>query len=170
ATVFVMNVDALFDGPRGAEHQRLLLRLIAQMSQLVFISGEQPWLWPLPREPLQLRPLRLRAAGLAEQFRAWRALTSESITAADLHRLTSLHPLPLDAIGSACRLARGLAAVDGTAEAITVEHLQQACRAQARIEVNSLARRVEPRVGWHDLVLPAPQLDQLRAVCSQAKH
>ena len=170
ASVFLMNVDALLDGPRGADHQRLLLRWIAQLSRLVFICGEQPWHWPLPREPLQLRPLQLRAAGLAEQFRAWRALTSESITAADLHRLTSLHPLPLDAIGSACRLARGLAAVDSTSEAITVEHLRQACRAQARIEVNSLARRVEPRVGWHDLVLPAPQLDQLRAVCSQARH
>jgi adenylate kinase family enzyme len=168
--VFLMNVDALLDGPRGAERQRLLLRWIAQLSRLVFISGEQPWHWPLPREPLQLRPLRLRTAGLAEQFRAWRALTSESITAADLHRLTSLHPLPLDAIGSACRLARGLAAVEGGAGAMTVEHLQQACRAQARIEVNSLARRVEPRLGWHDLVLPAPQLEQLRAVCSQARH
>jgi hypothetical protein len=87
-----------------------------------------------------------------------------------LHRLTSLHPLPLDAIGSACRLARGLAAVDGTAEAITVEHLQQACRAQTRIEVNSLARRVEPQFGWDDLVLPDPQLEQLHAVCSQATH
>jgi hypothetical protein len=170
ARVFLMNVDALLDGPRGAEHQRLVLRWIAQLGGPVFISGEQPWHWPLPREPLQLRPLQLRAAGLAEQFRAWRALTSESITAADLHRLTSLHPLPLDAIGSACRLARGLAAVDGAAEAITVEHLQRACRAQARIEVNSLARRVEPRHGWHDLVLPAPQLDQLRTVCSQARH
>jgi hypothetical protein len=170
ATVFLMNVDALFDGPRGAEHQRLLLRWIAQMSRLVFISGEQPWHWPLPREPLQLRPLQLRAAGLAEQFHAWRALTSERISAADLHRLTSLHPLPLDAIGRACRVARGLAAVDGTAEAITVEHLQQACRAQARMEVNSLARRVEPQFGWDDLVLPEPQLEQLHAVCSQAKH
>ena len=170
ATVFLMNVDALLDGPRGAEHQRLLLRWIAQMSRLVFISGEQPWHWSLPREPLQLRPLQLRAAGLAEQFRAWRALTSESISAADLHRLTSLHPLPPDAIGSACRRARGLAAVDDTAEGITVEHLQQACRTQTRIEVNSLARRVEPQFGWHDLVLPAPQLEQLHAVCSQAKH
>jgi len=170
ASVFLMNVDALLDGPRGAEHQRLLLRCIAEMSRLVLISGEQPWHWPLPREPLQLRPLRLRAAGLAEQFRAWRALTGERVSAIDLHRLTSLHPLPLAAIGSACRLARGLAAVDDRAEGITVEHLQQACRAQTRIEVNSLARRVEPQFGWHDLVLPAPQLEQLHAVCSQAKH
>ena len=173
AAVFLMNIDALFDGPRGAEHQRLLLDWAAQLSGLAFISGEQPWHWPLPREPLQLRPLPLRAAGLAEQFRAWRALTAESITAADLHRLTSLHPLPLDAIGSACRLARGLAAGESTAEAITpitLEHLQQACRAQTRCEVNSLARRIEPRHGWHDLVLPAPQLDQLHTVCSQARH
>ena len=170
ASVFLMNANALLDGPRGNEHQRLLLRRVAELSRLVFISGEQPWHWPLPREPLQLRPLQLRAPGLADQFRAWRALTSDSITAADLHRLASLHPLPLDAIGNACRLARGLAAVDSTAAAITVEHLQQACRAQTRIEVNSLARRVEPRHGWDDLVLPAPQLDQLRTVCSQARH
>jgi len=170
ASVFLTNVDALLDGPRGAEHQRLLLRCIAHMSRLVFIAGEQPWHWPLPREPLQLRPLQLRAAGLAEQFRAWRALTGERISAADLHRLTSLHPLPLDAIGSACRLARGLAAVDGASAAVTIEHLQQACRAQTRAEVNSLARRVEPQFGWHDLVLPAPQLEQLHAVCSQANH
>ncbi len=170
ASVFLKNVDALLDGPRGAEHHRLLLRWMAQLSRLVFISGEHPWHWPLPREPVQLRPLQLRAAGLSEQFGAWRALTHESVSAAELHRLTSLHPLPLDAIGNACRLARGLAAVAGSGDGLTVEHLQQACRTQARIEVNSLARRIEPRLGWDDIVLPTSQLEQLRAVCSQAKH
>lgn len=170
ATIFLTNVDALLDGPRGAEHHRLLLRWMAQLSRLVFVSGEHPWHWPLPREPVQLRPLQLRAAGLSEQFRAWRALTDASISTAELHRLTSLHPLPLDAISTACRLARGLAAVAGTGGAMTLEHLQQACRTQTRIEVNSLARRIEPRLGWDDIVLPTPQLEQLRAVCSQAKH
>jgi hypothetical protein len=165
-----MNVDALLDGPRGADHQRLLLRWVAEAGRPVFMSGEQPWHWPLPHEPLGLRPLQLRAAGFAEQFGAWRALTAGSISAPDLHRLTSLHPLPVEAIGNACRLARGLAGVDGRADAVTLEHLEQACRVQARIEVNSLARRVEPRHGWHDLVLPAAQLDQLRTVCSQARH
>src|SRR5262249_61924195 len=31
-------------------------------------------------------------------------------------------------------------------------------------------RRIEPKHDWADIVLPPPQLEQLRAICSQARH
>ena len=36
--------------------------------------------------------------------------------------------------------------------------------------MSSLARRIEPKHRWDDLVLPSAQLEQLAAICSQAKH
>jgi SpoVK/Ycf46/Vps4 family AAA+-type ATPase len=38
------------------------------------------------------------------------------------------------------------------------------------VPANSLARRVEPRHDWNDLVLPPAQREQLTALCNQAKH
>lgn len=45
-----------------------------------------------------------------------------------------------------------------------------ACRAQTDPKLGALARKIEPKFRWDDIVLPADQLDQLREICSQTRH
>jgi len=48
--------------------------------------------------------------------------------------------------------------------------LWHACRSTARVKLNSLAQRLEPKAVWDDLVLPPAQKTTLRQLAAQAKH
>jgi hypothetical protein len=48
--------------------------------------------------------------------------------------------------------------------------LWEACRRQARPQLDDLAQRIEPRAGWADLVLPAGQSRLLREIAVHVRH
>src|SRR5262249_11899730 len=48
--------------------------------------------------------------------------------------------------------------------------LLDACRRDTRARLDALARRIEPRAGWDDLVLPAECKRVLRCITSQVRH
>jgi hypothetical protein len=170
AALFLQNADCVLDPDLGGLRHRALFRCAAEMGSIVFLSGERPWHWPLPPDPVALRPFELRPAGFVEQLQAWRALTNAKVADADLHRLMSLYRLPLGAIEAAWRMACGLADLGGVDRSVTMAHLEQACRAQVSVPSSGLARRIEPKHAWEDIVLPEAQLEQLHAICSQATH
>jgi hypothetical protein len=140
------------------------------MGTLLFVSAEHPWSWALPPAPVRLRVAQLRPPGVLEQFEAWQTVSRGRLPAADLYRLVSLHPLPISAIREAWRMAEDLAAGAGIVDVPRLEDLRQACRVHGGVPGNTLARRIEPKYSWDDLVLPALQLEQLHAVCSEAKR
>jgi len=53
---------------------------------------------------------------------------------------------------------------------VTVADLFAACRAQTDGKLGQVARKVEARVRWSDLVLPPDPLEQLREICDQARY
>jgi hypothetical protein len=170
AAIFLRNPDRLLDPAQSAACHRALVRCMAEMGSTVFVSGERPWSWPIPGDPIMLHTAALRPPGMMEQFDTWQSLSRGMLPHADLHRLVSVHPLPLSAIHEAWRMAVGRAEADGAAGAPRIEHLHSACRAQAATPTHSLAQRIEPKHDWNDLVLPAAQREQLAALCSQARH
>src|SRR5262249_17813766 len=48
--------------------------------------------------------------------------------------------------------------------------LYAACRGQSGMKLGALAKKVEPKYGWNDIVLPPDQLEQLHEICDQVKH
>jgi hypothetical protein len=68
----------------------------------------------------------------------------------------------------AAAAARLQAVADG--EAVGPTHLRAGARAQNAAGLEALARRVEPQVGWDDLVLPPPTLMGLQELASRARH
>jgi len=170
AAIYVRNIDRAFEQPAGASRARVLLRCVAEMGSVVFASGDHPWRWSLPAEPVVLRIVELQADGAVEQMRVWRALADDEFSDAELHHLVSLHPLPSSAIRDVWRMAQVIASPDEDDATPSLEQVQQACRAFAGTPMSSLARRIDAKHRWPDLVLPAVQLEQLSAICSQAKH
>ena len=79
---------------------------------------------------------------LVEQFN----LTEEQI------RLSALHAAPAQTGGD------------------TFDAIWNACRVQARPQLDGLAQRVETSTGWDGLVLPEPQMETLRAISSQVRN
>jgi hypothetical protein len=53
---------------------------------------------------------------------------------------------------------------------ITMADLYAACRAQSSARLGALARKIEPKYLWDDLVLPPDQLAQLKELCNQARY
>ena len=58
----------------------------------------------------------------------------------------------------------------GDADASAGDHLLASCRAGARGALDTLAQRIPPRAGWHDIVLPDASLESLRAIAVQVRQ
>jgi Winged helix domain, variant/ATPase family associated with various cellular activities (AAA) len=172
AALYLKNLDRAFEPPIGAARHRALLRCLSDLGGTVFASGEQAWCWQLPEEPVALRMLELQPDTFREQLATWQRLAGGAFPADELHRLISLHPLPVSAIREVWRMAQAIAAgeEEGGATTPALVHVRQACRAHTGTPVSSLARRIEPKHRWSDLVLPKEQFDQLAAICSHARH
>ncbi|MFD9515816.1 AAA family ATPase [Streptomyces sp. NPDC059979] len=85
-----------------------------------------------------------------------------------LARSVSAHRLDAGQLRRAAGAAVRTAALDG--RAVSPEDLRTAVRAQNGAGLARLARRVEPAVGWDDLVLPPPTLRGLRELAVRARH
>ncbi|GAA2649932.1 MULTISPECIES: ATP-binding protein [Streptomyces] len=88
--------------------------------------------------------------------------------AAALARSVSAHRLDAGQLRRAADTAVRTAALDG--RPLTPDDLRTAVRAQNGAGLARLARRVEPAVGWDDLVLPAPTHRRLRELAVRARH
>jgi hypothetical protein len=140
------------DGPAGS-----LQRFLSRAQGLIFLDAPTP----------------LRAAGPvslvfdvtrptpAEQREAWVAAVGEEES--DLAgRLAAQFDLALPTLVA---LAGETAA--GAEPEARAQALWTACRAATRPRLENLAQRLEPKAGWEDLVLPAPELALLRQVAEQ---
>ncbi|WKX16185.1 ATP-binding protein [Streptomyces sp. NL15-2K] len=85
-----------------------------------------------------------------------------------LARAVAAHRLDSGQLRRAADVAVRTAALAG--RPVRPEDLQSAVRAQNGAGLDRLARRVEPGVGWDDLVLPPPTHRQLRELALRARH
>jgi hypothetical protein len=87
---------------------------------------------------------------------------------AGLADLVSAYVLTPEQIRRAAKTALGLAASAGGG--VTRAQLSTAVRGQNATGLDRLARRIEPAVGWADLVVPEPVSEQLGELARRARH
>jgi hypothetical protein len=113
--------------------------------------------------------LDVPAASAAERANAWRASLDGDVPAGlDAEAVMAQFLLAPEQISRAARAARLQARLTGAP--LGPAQLRAGARAQNASGLERLARRIEPRVGWDDLVLPADTLAQLREVADRATH
>lgn len=153
-------VDALADGQRRA------LRALCGAGCPVVLWGFGTW-DPLWSDRI---PVLMDAPLLAPEVRrqVWEASLNGNVPApADLDRAVSQYRLDPEQIRRAADLAvRTAAAEGGTVDA---DVLQAGARAQNAGALERLTRRIEPRAGWGDLVLPRDGLRQLQELAERAR-
>ncbi|TDE99155.1 ATP-binding protein [Occultella glacieicola] len=86
----------------------------------------------------------------------------------DVAAATSQYRLDPEQVVRAARAAQVQARLDGGR--IAAEHLRRGARAENGTALDRLARRIEPAVGWPDLVLPPATLTGLRELSLRARH
>jgi hypothetical protein len=107
------------------------------------------------------RPSLVLDAGpptLAERAAAWRAVLGSTVDS-EVDALAAQFALEVPAIAETAVAAGG-----DPAEA------WQVCRARTRPRLESLAERLEPKVGWDDLVLPDRARQQLAEIAGQVRQ
>jgi hypothetical protein len=98
----------------------------------------------------------------------WRAELGPVASGVDLTQATASYRLTSRAVRGIARTARTLAEVDGTP--VTAEHIHRGARLENAQAMGHGVRRVEPAVGWHDLVLPAEPARTLRELVDRVRH
>jgi len=127
--------------------------------------------------------LEVRKPTAAEQRLLWKRLLSAELARdnADLDALGSQFSLSTPSIRAACAEAFGRYHMTqrppppadqrpqpGAAPGLGAL-LWEACRKQARPRLDDLAQRIDPLVGWNDLVLPDAQLEILREIATHVR-
>jgi hypothetical protein len=157
-----------------SEHPEVI-RVLARVGGVphgrpVVLAGPGPWdpLWSATP------PLLLDAPALdvAQRTALWTAsLDGRGVGAEpglDTGLATAQFVLTPDQVVHAARSATLQATVRGTP--VTAADLGQGVRAQNAVGLGRLARRVEPAVGWRDLVLPPATVAQLREIALRARY
>ncbi|HEY2666356.1 MAG TPA: ATP-binding protein, partial [Actinomycetota bacterium] len=159
----------LIAGPIDAIQERgaVALRAFAELPCPVVIFGVRGW------DPIWSRevPLLLEASvpTVDERTEIWlTALDGTSPDGLDPARVTAQFRLTPDQVRRAAEAARLQAAAEG--RGVDMTHLHAGARAQNAAGLERLARRIEPQVGWEDLVLPEPVLAQLGELTARARH
>ncbi|MDL5156578.1 ATP-binding protein [Actinomycetospora termitidis] len=160
AGLVVEPVTALADRPA-------LLRLLATAPVSVLLVGPGAWDpgWSF-EPPLQFT---VTAAGVEVRESTWRSMLGARLgEGVDPARETAQFQLDPPQIARAARAAVLQADLTGT----TVDGplLRRGAREQNAAGLEGLARRIEPAVGWDDLVLPAAVLTALHGLAARARH
>ena len=169
ALLFVVDCDSLLD-----EVQAARLREFSQALETwdgpTILAGELPW---RPLSLYRARPfarIELSIPDYSERARLWgREVTG--MAAGELDAVAARFNFTpgqiRDAAHSAGQMARSR---QGGPARIQAAELFEACRRHSNQKLGALARKIEPRHGWEDIVLPDDALEQLREICRQAVH
>ncbi|MBO3734436.1 ATP-binding protein [Glycomyces niveus] len=163
----VLRGAGIVAGPVDAGSCAALLARLDQVPVPLVLFGSGGWdpEWSR-RQPLLLS---VGVATRAERADLWRDATGEALAeGVDLAAETAHFTLSVRQINRAAEAAAQLARAEGGP--IRAEHLRYGVRSQNAAGLEHLARRIEPAVGWDDLVLPPPILDGIRELAVRARR
>jgi AAA+ superfamily predicted ATPase len=163
--------DLLMGDERAALRAAVLRE--AQGRGPTFLAGEEAW-EPADAPPGQaFHSVPLERPAYGERVRLWRALLNGdgSATDIDVEGLAGRFRFSGGQIRDAAATARSLARVrDPAGGRVSMDDLQAASRLQSTPRLASLARKVTPRHGWDDIVLPPDRTRQLREIVTSMRH
>lgn len=171
AVMYWENVDALL-GEEAHARLALLLSTLAAYPGPAFLAGDTRWEPADAPETMTFVRLEFPAPGYAERVRLWSAaLDTVAGTTLDLAALSGKFRLSGGQIKDAAATARNLAHVRAPgAPGVTQDDLQAACRLQSNRKLAALAQQITPHYTWHDIVLPADRMEQLREIANQVRY
>jgi hypothetical protein len=160
AGLVVAPVDAVIDRPALVDALRcepMPLLLVGSASWDPGWAGSPPLL------------VDVAASTPSERSALWRRALNGSAPGVDLDAATAPFLLRPEQVG---RAAESAVVQSGLSEAggVTARQVQAGARAENGAALHRLARRVEPAVGWTDLVLPPGTRSALRDVALRARH
>ncbi len=154
-------LDALAERGPDAVHS------LAECRSTIVLVGSPTWDPRWAREPPLLLEASIPTASVRRDL--WRRqIGGDGASDADPAEVTMQFRLNPEQIWRAAQAARLQAQAAG--RPMSDEDLRAGARAQNAAGLERLARRIEPRAVWDDLVLPAPVLTQLRELVARVRR
>jgi AAA+ superfamily predicted ATPase len=154
------------------QYRETLIEELERFSGLVFLAGQMGW---EPAGAFQCKvfirvEFAIPAYALRKQLWAM-SLDGSAPANLDLDVLTDRFRLGAGQIRDAVATARNLSRWrDPTDSDIQLEDLYAACRAHSNQKLSTLARKIESKYAWNDIVLPKEQIAQLREIVNAVKY
>ena len=155
--------------------RRALGRLVAGLAGPVLVLSDE--IFAAGRRPIEITGLPPGSS--SEQAALWRAhLGSLAQPLSDsVERLAAHFTLTPDLISDIAAVAKRQAAqptteavpADAAGQEALADLLWRETRMRSRASLDDLAERIEPRVGWDDIILPARQRETLRTIAAQVR-
>jgi AAA+ superfamily predicted ATPase len=164
----------LADDDKGAALRNALRRSIEDLSWFTFIATEADWsAGDLFRDHTFLT-IDLPTPDIAERERIWASFAAESRSrfapGVSWSELALKFRLTPGQIGGAIETAANRSRLCGPDTEIGPTDLHKGCYAQSNQKLATLARRLNARYTWRDIILPPNAMAQLREVCAQVRH
>jgi len=161
ATLVAGPVDDL------AEHGPEAVRVLAELPVPIVLTGRRHW------EPGWSRQVPMVVTApvppASERARVWRERLDGQVTAGlDPAAATAQFRLTPEQVADAATAAVNQARLTGAP--VDADGLRRGARSRNGAGLERRARRIEPAVGWDDLVLPPPCLDGLRDLALRVRH
>ena len=171
AIPYLTNWDAcLSDGVPRAE----LLSALCNYPQLAIISGEKGWRPQGVARDKVLLWMEFPKPGYARRRRLWTYFVEKyvgqppDVLGLDVDAPAGQFILTAGQIRDAVATARDNAARRG--EELCSQDLFVAARAHSSPNLSNLARKIEPRYTWEDIILPPDQMALLREIVATVRH
>ncbi len=150
-----------------AERGAAAVRAFAEAACVTVLHGARGWDPAWSRTVAFLVEAELPTPG--ERHDLWLAALDGSAPDEMADAIAALpYRLAPEQVARAAEAGRLTAAASG--RALAVGDVAAGARAQNAAGLDRLARRIEPRVGWSDLVLPVPVVEQLGELTARARH
>ncbi len=133
------------------------------------LIGETRWEPSAWLPPVQAMRIEMPALAPSARLQIWRRQLDGRLSADDVAELAARFRLDGDAIQAVGSAARLRAIWRGDDE-VAPSDVRAAARAIAAPPLAGLARRLELRYSWDDIVLPPDGLAQLREITARARH
>jgi MoxR-like ATPase len=170
ASLYCRGFGALLPDERHFVREKLLAELRG-LGGLSFLEAETAW-EPPAHAAVPFVSVEFSRLAFAERSRLWAsAMPTAGETGLDLEAIAGKFRFTGDQIRDAAATAANLALWrDPFSPRITDSDLYEACRLHSNRKLASLARKINPRHGWDDIILPADRGCHLREICSSVKH
>lgn len=169
--IHIRHVDDVLE---QKEDRRLasLLQYVEEMGGITFLSGEKPWSSPVSPEHILFLPVDVGLPDYDEQTQIWNSELQARgrVDAKELSFIVSKYPSSPEEIKDAVTTAETYAALRGGTALITPGDIHKACRSKNIPDLGHIARKIEPKSGLKDIILPHAQMSQLREICNQVHY
>jgi len=169
AIPFLRNWEACFASEKGVSPPPDLLSELFAFPGLAIVSGQAPWQPRGVPRSRHLYWLEFSRPSYPQRCSLWSHFLegASGVDPAEVSALASQFLLTAGQIRDAVASARDAAAQRG--EPVSGQDLFAAARAHSNPHLSGLARKIEPRFEWRDIVLPGDQMALLREIVATVR-